>query len=63
MSLSFVGESLNRYDAECHFVHFKSSAGNINAALGLSDGLLVIGFFIEFDGTKSPTTAVTHSFC
>jgi len=35
------------YDGEIHMVHFKTSAGNLDNALKLDDGIAVVGFLIK----------------
>ena len=43
-------------------MHVNSKYADINAAVGKSDGLLVIGFFLDFDARKTPKTTQALQF-
>ena len=50
------GTYLFSTQGEAHLVHVNSKYADINEAVGKSDGLLVIGFFLDFDARKTPKT-------
>ncbi|ESO96282.1 hypothetical protein LOTGIDRAFT_202179 [Lottia gigantea] len=43
----------NAYPMEVHFVHFKDSLGSLGAAVSEPEGLAVLGFFFEINGTDN----------
>ena len=43
-------------------MHVNSKYADINEAVGKSDGLLVIGFFLDFDARKTPKTTQAIQF-
>ncbi|XP_037303097.1 carbonic anhydrase 1-like [Manduca sexta] len=42
------------YAAECHFVHYNSKYGSLEAAVGHPDGLAVVGFLLETVDAPNP---------
>lgn len=44
----------SRYAAECHFVHYNSKYESMEAAVGHSDGLAVVGFLLEAVDAPNP---------
>ena len=51
-----------RTQAEVHFVHFKKEYKTIGDSLKKADGLLVVGFFVNFNARRAPkTTSVSRT--